>query len=231
MATTSLSRQALLAEIQSRIEAKSLLKHPFYQKWSAGELTLGSLRGYAQQYYHHVLAFPTYVSGAHANCDDLADRQLLLENLVEEEQGKDNHPELWLRFCDALGLDRRQVTDSEALPGTRNLIDTYRRITKDSSFAEGVSALYAYESQVPAVATVKIDGLRRFYGIEDRRGLRFFVLHKGLDVEHAAVTRGLIAKYASDGQSQNQALAAVDRSLVVLWGFLDGVHAEYVAQP
>ena len=224
--TKPLTSERLLKRIDDMIEAKSLLKHPFYQKWNEGTLTLDSLRGYAKQYYHQVRAFPTFVSGVHANGDDVADRQVLLENLVEEEQGESNHPELWLRFCDALGLERQEVIGSEVLEETQDLIDTYRDVTKDASFVEGLAALYAYESQVPEVAATKIDGLKRFYGIDDKRGLRFFVVHGSLDVEHSDVTRRLVAKYAVDGE-QDKALTAVDRSVDALWGFLDGVYAKY----
>ncbi len=217
--------------LDSLIEERSLLKHPFYQTWQKGELTLDALRGYACQYYHHVLAFPTYVSGVHANCDDLTDRQELLENLVEEERGENNHPELWLRFAESLGLSRDQVAASTPLPETRSLIETYRRTTKDGSLAEGLAALYAYESQVPAVAATKIDGLRRFYGLDDRRGLQFFIVHKSLDVEHSKVTRGLVVKYAATPQGEEEALAAADGATRALWGFLDGVHKEYVSSP
>jgi pyrroloquinoline-quinone synthase len=79
--------------------------HPFC--WPvAGELTRDDLRQYAAQYYHWVAAFPTWLSATHSNATDLAMRQEILANLTDEEQGADNHPELWLRFCDALGLDR-----------------------------------------------------------------------------------------------------------------------------
>lgn len=216
-------------KLDGLIEERSLLKHPFYQAWQKGELTLDALRGYACQYYHHVLAFPTYVSGVHANCDDLSDRQELLGNLVEEEQGENNHPELWLRFAESLGLSRNEVAGSTPLPETRSLIETYRRTTKDGSLAEGLAALYAYESQVPAVAATKIDGLRRFYGLQDRRGLQFFVVHKSLDVEHSKVTRGLVAKYTASPQEEERALAAAQTATRALWGFLDGVHREYVS--
>src|SRR3990172_8277729 len=104
---------AFLAEIDALIEKGSLLKHPFYQLWTRGELTLDALRGYACQYYHHVLAFPKYVSGAHAICPDQQDRQFMLENLIEEERGEENHPELWLRFGAALGLTREEMAQSQ----------------------------------------------------------------------------------------------------------------------
>src|ERR1700687_2576080 len=103
----------------------SLLKHPFYQAWTAGSLTADRLRNYAVQYYRHVAAFPRYLSGLHSHCDDLETRQLLLENLIDEERGPDNHPELWLRFAAAIGLAREDVIGASPLPATNALIDTF----------------------------------------------------------------------------------------------------------
>ena len=100
----------IIDEIRALIEERSLLKHPFYQAWQNGELTQEHLQGYAQQYYHHVLAFPQYVSAAHAICPDQGERQELLENLIEEERGEHNHPELWLRFAEGVGASRDDVT-------------------------------------------------------------------------------------------------------------------------
>jgi pyrroloquinoline-quinone synthase len=228
MTTETTTGEALCDRIDRLIEDRSLLKHPFYTKWQAGELTLDALKGYACQYYHHVLQFPTYVSGAHANCDDLPDRQELLENLVEEEQGPNNHPELWLRFGEALGLSREDMIESTPLPETTNLITTYRRLTKDSPFIGGISALYAYESQVPEVAGTKMDGLKRFYGIDDKQGLKFFIVHHSLDVEHSKVTRNLVSKYGVTQEGEEQALRAVDEATMALNTFLDGVCREYV---
>lgn len=229
MTTTEIVPAELCDRIDRLIEERSLLKHPFYQKWQAGELTLDALCGYACQYYHHVLQFPTYVSGAHANCNDLEDRQELLENLVEEEQGPNNHPELWLRFGEALGLTRDGMIGSTPLPETTNLITTYRRLTKDSPFIGGIAALYAYESQVPEVAGTKMAGLKQFYGIDSPDGLRFFVVHHSLDVEHSRVTRNLVAKYGETAEAEGEALNAVDEATTVLNTFLDGVCREYVA--
>src|SRR5512139_1858327 len=92
-------------DIDARIREKSLLLHPFYQAWTKGELTIESLRDYASQYYHHVAAFPTYLSATHANMTDIRDRRLVLANLMDEETGSPNHPELWLQFGESLGPD------------------------------------------------------------------------------------------------------------------------------
>lgn len=230
MTTTKAVTPAELCErLDAIIADKSVLKHPFYTTWQKGELTLDALRGYACQYYQHVLAFPKYVSGAHANCDDLADRQELLENLREEEEGPNNHPELWLRFGEALGLTRDDMINAEPLPETIALDETYKRITKDAPFVSGISALYAYESQVPEVAGTKMHGLKEFYGITDKQQLKFFIVHKSLDVEHSKTTRNMVARYVETEEAQEQATKAVEDGADALLGFLDGCYREYVA--
>lgn len=227
--TTETRRGEVLCErIDAIIAEKSILKHPFYQRWQAGDLTLDELKGYTAQYYHHVLAFPKYVSGTHANCDDLSDRQELLDNLREEEEGPANHPELWLQFGEALGLDRADMTDAAPLPETTSLDETFRRITKDSPFMSGIAALYAYESQVPEVAGTKMEGLKKHYGINSPEGLRFFVVHHSLDVEHSRVTRDMVARHADSPQADEEATKAVEDACDALWGFLDGCYREYV---
>ena len=226
--TTETRPSAVCDRIDAIIAEKSILKHPFYQRWQAGEMTLDELKGYTCQYYQHVLAFPRYVSGTHANCADLADRQELLENLREEEEGPNNHPEMWLRFGEAIGLQREDMTEALPLPETTALDESFRRITKDSPFIAGIAALYAYESQVPEVAGTKMEGLKRYYGVDSPDGLRFFVVHHSLDVEHSAVTRNMVACYAGAPGAEESAVAAVEEACDALWGFLDGCYREYV---
>ena len=130
-------------------------------------------REYAAQYYHFELAYPTFLSGLHYRCSDQSIRQLLLDNLWDEEHGVENHVELWLRFCDALGLDRDQVKNTAPTETTTALLDTYTELTSTAPLSAGAAALYAYESQVPEVAKAKIDGLREFYGMSDDRSISF----------------------------------------------------------
>ena len=219
----------VIDELRGLIEERSLLKHPFYRAWQAGELTLEQLRGYACQYYAHVLAFPQYVSAAHAICPDQGERQELLENLIEEERGDENHPELWLRFAEGVGATRQSIIDTEPLPETTRLVDLFRDATSQRSFAEACAGLYVYESQVPEVAKTKIDGLKRFYGIDDPRSLQFFEVHIGADEIHSAVGAAMVRRHAGEGTSRDAVVTTATECADALWGFLDGVHAAYVA--
>ena len=204
--------------LDREIAARRLLDHPFYQRWTAGALTLDELREYARQYYHYAVAFPTFLSAMHSHVPDVATRQLLLENLVEEERGPENHPELWLRFCEALGLERNDVERTTPNDATRALIACMKSLARDGALHEGLAALYAYESQIPEVAKVKIDGLAKWYGIGTPA---FFAVHMDADVVHSQTSRDLLNRLCDSPAKMDEARNATSRTLAALYGFLD----------
>lgn len=204
------------------IQARHLLTHPFYKAWTKGELTRQALRDYARQYYHHVAAFPTYLSAVHAHCDDLEVRKQILQNLMDEEAGSPNHPELWMQFAEGLGLERQEVEQTELWPETRSLVDTFRRVCASGSVERGLSALYAYESQIPPVAESKIEGLETHYDLADEKTLEYFQVHEAADREHSAVERRLLEDHLS-AETAQECSQAVDQVLDALWEMLSGV--------
>lgn len=208
--------------IDARVARKHLLQHPFYQAWSRGELSLDALRDYAAQYYHHVAAFPTYLSAVHAQTDDAEVRRQILSNLMDEEAGSPNHPELWLQFAESLGLTREEVKQTAQWPATKNLIETFRDCCGRRGTGVGLAALYAYESQIPAVSEKKIEGLQQFYGLTNPEGYNYFTVHIEADREHAAVEAAQITHIVDDRQ-QPATLEAVDEVLTGLYGLLSAV--------
>jgi pyrroloquinoline-quinone synthase len=211
-----------LDQIDSQVAAKHLLTHPFYQAWTRGELSREALQDYARQYYHHVAAFPTYLSAVHANTDCQETRRHILSNLMDEEHGHPNHPELWLTFAESMGVSADDARSTELWDETRNLIGTFRSVCREGSTTDGLSALYAYESQIPAVSESKIDGLKKFYGVEDPKGYRYFTVHVEADKEHAATERALLEAQVNDGNAAS-ASASADRVLDALNEMLNGV--------
>jgi pyrroloquinoline-quinone synthase len=213
------------AAIDSKVAGRAMLEHPFYQAWTEGRLPLDTLRAYARQYFHHVEAFPRAVSAVHSGCDDRDGRRMLAENLAEEEgveSGKEDHATLWLMFASGLGESEEAVRAQGLNPETRALIDTFRRLSR-RSYASGLGALYAYESQFPAVAKAKIEGLNDRYGIDDEPTLRFFRVHETADVEHGAVCRALLDRLPED--QRDEAISAGEELAGALWDFLSGVEA------
>ena len=211
--------------IDTKVAERAMLKHPFYQAWTEGRLPLDTLRAYARQYFHHVEAFPRAVSAVHSSCPDRDGRRMLADNLAEEEgiaAGKQDHAGLWLMFACGLGESEEGVRGQALNPETQGLIDTFRKLSRQS-YAAGLGALYAYESQFPGVASAKIEGLTDRYGITDEETLRFFRVHEYADVEHSAVCRELLDRLSEDEKAE--AVAAGEELARALWNFLSGVEA------
>ena len=212
--------------IDTKVAERSMLSHPFYQAWTEGRLPLDTLRDYARQYFHHVEAFPRAVSAVHSACPDRDGRRMLAENLAEEEgveAGKQDHASLWMMFACGLGESEEAVRGQALNAETQALIDTFRKLSRQS-YAAGLGALYAYESQFPGVASAKIEGLIDRYGIEDEATLRFFRVHESADVEHSAVCRDLLDRLPEGEKAE--AIAAGEELAGALWDFLSGVEAK-----
>jgi pyrroloquinoline-quinone synthase len=209
--------------LDGQLDELHLLKHPFYLAWNQGDLDIETIRTYSAEYYSHVSAFPRYISCIHSLCEDIKSRQILLENLIEEEQGEENHPELWLRFAEGLGISREHIPIKANLVSTNNLVDGYFRLVR-SDYATGIGALYAYERQTPEVSESKIDGLKKHYGIIDDNSLKFFQVHSKIDNWHREQIEGLIEGFAAEDRQKavNGALSGAK----LLWEFLDGVLVE-----
>jgi pyrroloquinoline-quinone synthase len=214
----------LLEKIDAAIAEKNLLKHPFYQDWQMGKLSRESLQLYAAQYYRHVEAFPQHLRVLAARTEGPI-RDIILENLAEEEDPSQPHPKLWRDFAASLGVNEEDITCCPALPGTQAVVETFREIVGDRPVAEAVAALYAYEAQVPEIATTKIAGLQKFYGVNSPKSLAYFSIHEEADQVHRTAWRRWLEQHA-DGD-QEEILATANQALDALWGALDAVHCTH----
>src|SRR6185295_5915674 len=164
-------------------------------------------------------------SAVHSACPDRDGRRMLAENLAEEEgieAGKQDHATLWLMFACGLGENEDAIRSQQLNPETVALIETFRRLSRQS-YAAGLGALYAYESQFPGVASAKIEGLIERYEIVDEPTLRFFRVHESADVEHSSVCRALLDRMPESERAE--AVAAGEELAGALWNFLSGVEA------
>jgi pyrroloquinoline-quinone synthase len=212
----------LLDRLDRMIDERHILNHPFYTKWAEGTLPKEALREYARQYYAFESSFPRYLSALHSRTERADIRQQLLDNLWDEEHGRENHAEMWLRFAEGIGVEREDVKSADRNDATQALVELYSGLTREAPVAAGVAALYAYERQVPQVAESKIDGLKKHYGIEDGPALKFFVVHGVLDIEHSAAEREMLGTLAADTAAE-PIEEATRQALDAWWDFLSAV--------
>ena len=206
-----------------------LLKHPFYQAWSAGELSAEDLARYACEYYAHVAAFPTYLSALHQRLEDGALRRNIAANLADEEgigsRDDRSHAELWLDFAEAMGAEREDASATASIPEVQKLVAHFSGVATEGDVVSALAAFYAYESQVPRVAVEKARGLREQYGADDR-ACRYFDVHKTADVHHARVWSELLEKCVTDEAARERAEVAAEEAAQALWTALDGIERE-----
>ena len=188
----------------------NVLEHPFYQRWSAGELTREELAEYSGQYRHAAAAIAV-LSASVADSVPEAERAALRRHADEEEA----HIDLWDGFVDAVGGD----PDAEPTPETAECVQAW---TAEGDRLAQLVRLYAIESGQPQISRTKREGLVAHYGIGDGPGNEYFRLHEKADVHHAAEGRSLIEAHLADSDPDALA-AAAERAFKANWRLLDGI--------
>ena len=134
-----------------------VLQHPFYVRWSAGELTAEELARYSGQYRHAVTAIADLSAEAAAELPE--------------------HPELagarrrGARPRRALGRVRRRRRRRRAAPSRpprpRECVEVW---TERDGALRALARLYAIESGQPEISKTKLEGLADHYGVDSEPG-------------------------------------------------------------
>jgi pyrroloquinoline-quinone synthase len=223
------ANQSLIEDLKARIEARRTFgSHPLWKRIAAGELTIEQLRRFAVQFFLQVREFPRAVSAMHSRCpfDDM--RRELAESVYEEESGRISgcdlpHPELFIKFGTALGLERSDMTEGRPLPETAALIDWFEVASQNRSFIEAAAAInLAAEGQVPGAFGPMARALEKHYGLATE-DVAFWDVHEVADQDHSDVGDHIVVKHAATEELRQQVRDALDRSLEAWWSFFDGI--------
>ncbi len=176
---------SLVKKIDELIEQKSLLKHPFYQMWSDGKLSMDSLAGYSTEYFQLVKAVPSFV-------DMIA--KFAPEALVEEIRSngaeESEHIQPWTDFAVSLGVKRDEIDNYTGLEKTNQAVTELSQTI--TSLETGAAAMYAFEKEIPKISHTKLEGLEKFYNITSDDATQYFRLHMEADIRHAATWQNIL---------------------------------------
>ncbi len=214
-------KNLLIERIDYEIEKHSLLKHVFYQMWSEGKLTINHLQGYSKEYFQLVKVVPKFVENIFNAIADPSLKRAVGQNLKEESE----HIEPWIMFSTAIGVQRSDLASYKGENETNMAVSTLSQLT-ERSLEEAVAAMYAYEKELPKISRSKIDGLKKFYGMQSNEATKYLEIHEEVDVRHSEVWKNILKTIPEE--KQECALNAAISSLEAQNKLLDSVQKNYV---
>jgi pyrroloquinoline-quinone synthase len=207
----------LIKRIDEMIEERSLLKHPFYQMWSDGKLTLDSLSGYSKEYFQLVKAVPSFMTPIIEKAPNS-----VISELIDNQQEESDHIKSWIRFAGELGVSESKLIYYEGLEKTKKSVSDLSELM--NTYEGGACAMYAFEKEIPKISQTKLDGLAEFYGISNDEATEYFKLHTEADIRHAASWRTILEKTSTDS---NNLIQIADKSISAQNLLLDSCYEAY----
>jgi len=207
----------LIKKIDEMIEERSLLKHPFYEMWSDGKLTLESLAGYSKEYFQLVKNVPSFMTPI----IEKAPKSVISE-LIENQKEEADHIRPWIKFAGELGISEEDLIQYSALEKTNRAVSELSELM--NSYEGGACAMYAFEKEIPKISQTKLDGLAQFYGMTNEEATQYFKLHTEADIRHAASWRNILQTAKSN---TDDLILIAEKSISAQNLLLDSCYEEY----
>ncbi len=207
----------LIKRIDEMIEERSLLKHPFYQMWSDGKLTIESLAGYSKEYFQIVKTVPSFMTPIIEKAPESA-----IGKLIDNQQEEADHILSWIKFAGELGISEEELIKYDGLKKTKNAVSDLSELM--NTYDGGSCAMYAFEKEIPKISQTKLDGMEKFYEMSGDDATEYFKLHTEADIRHAAAWRNILETASTN---TDDLIQIADKSISAQNLLLDSCYEAY----
>ena len=207
----------IIKQIDDLIEKRSLLKHPFYEMWSDGKLTVESLAGYSKEYFQLVKAVPTFMTPIIEKAPES-----VISELKENQQEEADHIQPWIKFAGQLGISEEELVNYDGLTKTNKAVSNLSDLM--NTYDGGSCAMYAFEKEIPKISQTKLEGMAKFYGMTNDDATEYFKLHTEADIRHAAAWQNILETSSTKTEDLIQ---IAEQSISAQNLLLDSCYEEY----
>lgn len=211
-----------------KMENHPFRTHPFFRAIQNGSAPKSVVHAWVRQFYPWLSVVPIAMAERYSNCpvgpENDPYRRLILDQLLEEagdpKGTAPGHPELWLRFCEGLGLPRTDVVGAPILPSTMVAIDDFLYTNRIHPFY--ISAAGSSEPPNVELCARLLPAFRKHYGVHEDH-LEYYRLHVTADVEHSEWIGRIVAAFASTPEVRRQMWDQMLRGFTLHALLVDGV--------
>ena len=207
----------LIKRIDEMIEERSLLKHPFYEMWSDGKLSVESLAGYSKEYFQLVKAVPSFMTPIIEKAPES-----VVGELIENQKEEADHIRPWIKFAGELGISEEELSNYNGLEKTQNAVSDLSDLM--NTYEGGSCAMYAFEKEIPKISQTKLDGMAQFYGMTNDDATEYFKLHTEADIRHAAAWQNILESATTN---TDDLIKIADKSISAQNLLLDSCYEAY----
>lgn len=185
---------------------QGMLNHPVVLEMEAGTATTAQLKLWTEQFYLHISKMLPWIGLMFTNCPHEEVRTTLVKNLAEECLGNFTntaaHPDLLLRYAEALGDDPDRIRAAEQLPAGRRLTDYFEFMGRCREWYVPLAAIgIGLESFVPETFTRIVEANKANYSMTDEQ-LIFWTMHILADEEHGDEGIEIVSEWVTDAEGR-----------------------------
>jgi pyrroloquinoline-quinone synthase len=215
-----------LNRVLDRIESHSLFRHPFFEAFGAGTLSLDQVKVWAKQRLFSSRRFPCFLGAFVSHIDDIDIRHAYVKQMYEEHGNLDPekvHSRTLTRLIFALGVSRPELNAQQMFPGTQAFVDAYMRISQQGDLLKCMG-MYALGSE-PVIAmemVLCLKGLNTIPWLEPT-DKTYFSDHAYHDYRHTAELTDVLLPHLQTLSNEKLAWQGIVEIMNARKGLYDGI--------